>query len=47
MAIDELITPKAGYFLPTLVVMRYASADAETPRQVEATVAKKVHWNAW
>lgn len=47
VAIDELITPKAGYFLPTLVVMGYASADAETPRQVEATVAKKVHWNAW
>ena len=36
-----------GWYLPTLVILGYASPEAEIPRQVEATVQKKVHWNKW
>lgn len=36
-----------GWYLPTLVILGYASPDAETPTQVKATVENKVHWNKW
>ena len=36
-----------GWCLPTLIILGYASPEAEIPRQVEATVQKKVHWNKW
>ena len=36
-----------GWYLPTLVILGYASPEAEIPRHVEATVQKKVHWNKW
>lgn len=36
-----------GYLLPALVMLGYASPDAETPTQVKATVENKVHWNKW
>ncbi len=36
-----------GWYLPTLVILGYASPDAETPAQVKATVENKVHWNKW
>ncbi len=36
-----------GWYLPTLVVLGYASPDAEVPVQVKATVENKVHWNTW
>lgn len=45
--IAELIKPKNGYQLPALVMLGYAAEGAEVPAQVEATVAKKVHWNEW
>lgn len=36
-----------GWYLPTLVILGYASPDAEVPSQVKATVENKVHWNKW
>ncbi len=36
-----------GYYLPALVMLGHAATDAEVPEQVEATVEKKTHWNAW
>lgn len=36
-----------GYVLPTLIVLGYASGDAQVPAQVRATVENKVHWNKW
>lgn len=36
-----------GYVLPTLIVLGYASGDAQVPAQVRATVENKVHWNQW
>lgn len=36
-----------GWYLPTLVILGYASPDAEMPTQVKATVENKVHWNKW
>ena len=36
-----------GWYLPTLVILGYASPDAEAPSQVKATVENKVHWNKW
>lgn len=36
-----------GWYLPTLVILGYASPDAETPAQIKATVENKVHWNRW
>lgn len=46
-AIKELLNIPDGWYLPTLVILGYASPDAEVPSQVEATVQKKVHWNKW
>lgn len=43
----EFLNVPEGWYLPTLVILGYASPDAELPRQVEATVEKKVHWNQW
>lgn len=36
-----------GWYLPTLVILGYASPDAEVPSQVKATVENKVRWNKW
>lgn len=36
-----------GWYLPTLVILGYASPNAEIPSQVKATVENKVHWNKW
>ena len=36
-----------GWYLPTLVILGYASPNAEVPSQVKATVGNKVHWNKW
>lgn len=36
-----------GWYLPTLVILGYASPDAETPTQVKAIIENKVHWNKW
>lgn len=36
-----------GWYLPTLVILGYASPNAEVPSQVKATVENKVHWNKW
>lgn len=36
-----------GWYLPTLVILGYASPNAEVPSQIKATVDNKVHWNKW
>lgn len=36
-----------GWYLPTLVILGYASPNAEVPSRVKATVENKVHWNKW
>lgn len=45
--IREYLKIPEGYGLPALVILGYAAENAEIPRQVEATVKKKVHWNKW
>jgi nitroreductase len=45
--INEFIKAKAGYYLPTLIILGYAISNPEIPRQVAATVEKNVHWNKW
>ena len=45
--INEFIKAKAGYYLPTLIMLGYAIPNPELPRQVAATVEKNVHWNKW
>lgn len=45
--LKALVGAKDGYFLPTLLLLGYASEDAVTPTQVEASVQKNVHWNKW
>ena len=45
--IAALIQPKKDYQLPALVMLGHPAPDAEVPAQVEATVAKNVHWNEW
>lgn len=45
--IQELIGAKTGYYLPALVILGYAAADAETPTQVKTSIKKNVHWNQW
>lgn len=45
--INEFVKPKADYLLPAMVILGYAATDAQTPKQVEATVEKKAHWNKW
>lgn len=45
--IKEFLKIPDGWYLPTLVILGYASPDAETPAQVKATVENKVHWNKW
>lgn len=45
--IKEFLKIPGGWYLPTLVILGYASPDAEVPSQVKATVENKVHWNKW
>jgi nitroreductase len=45
--IKEYFHVPDGYLLPALVMLGYASPDAETPTQVKATVENKVRWNKW
>ncbi len=45
--IKEFLKIPDGWYLPTLVMLGYASPDAEVPAQVKATVANKVRWNKW
>lgn len=45
--IKEFLNIPNGWYLPTLVILGYASPDAEIPSQVKATVENKVHWNKW
>lgn len=45
--IKEFLRIPDGWHLPTLVILGYASPDAEIPSQVKATVENKVHWNKW
>lgn len=45
--IKEFLQIPDGWYLPTLVILGYASPNAETPRQVKATVDNKVRWNKW
>ena len=45
--IKELLQIPDGWYLPTLVILGYASPSAEVPSQVRATVDNKVHWNKW
>ncbi len=45
--IKEFLKIPEGWYLPALVILGYASPDAEVPSQVKATVENKVHWNRW
>ncbi len=45
--IKEFLKIPDGWCLPTLVILGYASPDAEVPAQVKATVENKVRWNKW
>ena len=45
--IKELTNVPEGYYLPTLIMLGYASEAALTPTQVKASVENKVHWNKW
>lgn len=45
--IKELLHIPDGWYLPTLVILGYATPNAEVPSQVRATVENKVHWNKW
>lgn len=45
--IKEFLKIPDGWYLPTLVILGYASPNAEVPSQVKATVENKVHWNKW
>ena len=45
--IHEFLKIPEGYHLPAMVILGYASPDAEVPRQVKATVENKVRWNKW
>lgn len=45
--IKELMMVPDGYYLPTLIMLGYASEGALTPTQVKATVENKVRWNRW
>ena len=45
--INEFLKIPKGYYLPAMVILGYASPDAELPRQVKATVENKVRWNKW
>ncbi|NBI67159.1 nitroreductase [Pseudoflavonifractor sp. 60] len=45
--IKEFLKIPDGWYLPTLVILGYASPSAEVPSQVKATVENKVHWNKW
>ena len=36
-----------NYYLPALIILGYTSEDALVPKQVEANVNNKVHWNKW
>lgn len=35
------------YTLPCVIAIGYPSENAQTPSQVEATIANRVHWNKW
>ena len=45
--IKEFLKIPDGWYLPTLIILGYASPNAEVPSQVKATVENKVHWNKW
>ena len=45
--IKEFLKIPDGWYLPTLVILGYASPNSEVPSQVKATVENKVHWNKW
>ena len=45
--IKEFLKIPDGWYLPTLVILGYASPNAEVPSQVKATVENKVRWNKW
>lgn len=45
--IKEFLKIPDGWYLPTLVILGYASPSAEVPSQVKATVENKVYWNKW
>ena len=45
--IKEFLKIPDSWYLPTLVILGYASPNAEVPSQVKATVENKVHWNKW
>lgn len=45
--IKEFMKVPDGYYLPTLIMLGYASEGALTPAQVKATVGNKVRWNKW
>ena len=45
--IKEFLKIPDGWYLPTLIILGYASPNAEVPSQVKATVENKVRWNKW
>ncbi|MDD3336431.1 MAG: nitroreductase family protein [Eubacteriales bacterium] len=46
-AIQKILGAAKDYVLPALIAVGYPAPDAQTPTQVSATVAEKVHWNRW
>ena len=36
-----------NYYLPAMIMLGYTSENALVPKQVEANVDNKVHWNKW
>lgn len=45
--IKEFMKIPDGYLMPAMIVLGYAAENAETPRQVPASVENKVRWNKW
>ncbi|RLP06595.1 nitroreductase family protein [Propionibacterium australiense] len=45
--IHEFLGIPEPWRLPALVVLGHPAAGAETPRQVEVSVDKNVHWQTW
>ena len=43
----EFIKSPDNYYLPTLIMLGYASKNAEIPTQVKASVENKVHFEKW
>lgn len=46
-AFRSLVHVPDEYTLPCVVAIGYPAENAQTPSQVEATVANRVHWNKW